>query len=111
MSKAEEVDYNENLRQNYARACKLLGVKEDAAVTRAINPEGDAAAPVVVIATDSPLGPAGTRALAAAILARGQGFKAPGYKHVKALRLWRALNLCAAGQEFFGRLYSYGLLS
>jgi len=90
MSKPEEIDFNENLRQNYAKACKLLGVKEDAAVTKAINPEPDAAAPVVVIATDSALGPAGVRALAAALLARGQGFKQPGYKHVKALRLWRA---------------------
>ena len=90
MSKAEEIDFNENLRQNYAKACKLLGVKEDPAVTKAINPEPDAAAPVVVIATDSAMGPAGVRALAAALLARGQGFKQPGYKHVKALRLWRA---------------------
>jgi hypothetical protein len=90
MSKPEEIDFNENLRQNYAKACKLLGVKEDPAVAKAINPEPDAAAPVVVIATDSALGPAGVRALAAALLARGQGFKQPGYKHVKALRLWRA---------------------
>ena len=90
MSKPEEIDFNENLRQNYAKACKLLGVKEDPAVTKAINPEPDASAPVVVIATDSALGPAGVRALAAALLARGQGFKVPGYKHVKALRLWRA---------------------
>jgi len=87
---AEEIDFNENLRANYAKSCKLLGVKEDAKVTAAINPEADAAAPIVVIATDSQLGPPGVRALAAAILARGQGFKAPGYKHVKALRLWRA---------------------
>jgi hypothetical protein len=90
MSKAEEIDFNDNLRQNYTKACKLLGVKEDAAVVKAINPEPDAAAPVVVIATDSALGPAGVRALAAALLARGQGFKQPGYKHVKALRLWKA---------------------
>ena len=48
MSKAEEIDFNENLRQNYAKACKLLGVKEDPAVTKAINPEPDAAAPVQV---------------------------------------------------------------
>ena len=59
MSKAEEIDFNDNLRQNYTKACKLLGVKEDAAVVKAINPEPDAAAPVVVIATDSALGPAG----------------------------------------------------
>jgi hypothetical protein len=90
MSKAEEIDFNDNLRQNYTKACKLLGVKEDAAVVKAINPEPDAAAPVVVIATDSALGPAGVRALAAALLARGQGFKQPGYTHVKALRLWKA---------------------
>ena len=90
MSKPEEIDFNENLRLNYAKACKLLGVKEDPAVTKALNPEPDAAAPIVVIATDTQLGPAGVRALAAALLARGQGFKTPGYKHVKALRLWRA---------------------
>jgi hypothetical protein len=59
-------------------------------VTKALNPEADAAAPIVTIATDTVLGPAGTRALAAAILARGNGFKPPAYKHVKALRLWRA---------------------
>jgi hypothetical protein len=36
------------------------------------------------------MGPAGVRALAAAILSKGQGFKVPGYKHVKALRMWKA---------------------
>lgn len=32
----------------------------------------------------------GTRALAAAILSKGQGFKIPGYKFLKAIRLWKA---------------------
>jgi Ran GTPase-activating protein (RanGAP) involved in mRNA processing and transport len=88
--KAEEVDYNENLRTNYAKSCKALGVKENESVTKAINPEGDAAAPIVVIATETILGPSGVRALAAGILARGAGHKSPGYKHVKALRLYKS---------------------
>jgi hypothetical protein len=88
--KAEEIDYNENLRANYSKSCKVLGIKENESVTKAINPEGDAAAPIVVIATDTMLGPAGVRALAAGILARGAGHKSPGYKHVKALRLYKS---------------------
>ena len=88
--KAEEIDYNENLRNNYSKSCKVLGIKENESVTKAINPEGDAAAPIVVIATDTMLGPAGVRALAAGILARGAGHKSPGYKHVKALRLYKS---------------------
>lgn len=74
----------------YGMLCRALGITSNASVNKAINPEADAAAPIVTIATDSPLGPAGTRALASAILSKGQGFKAPGYKHIKNLRLWRA---------------------
>ena len=69
---------------------RALGIPQDASVNKNLNPEADAAAPIVTIATDTTLGPMGTRALAAAILSKGQGFKIPGYKHLKALRLWKA---------------------
>lgn len=59
-------------------------------ITKALNNEEDAAAPIEEICTDSEIGSAGLRAFCAALLGKGAGMKPTGYKHLKSLRLWKA---------------------
>jgi hypothetical protein len=70
--------------------CSALSLTAHPSFTKALNNEEDATAPIEEICTDSEIGSAGLRAFCAALLGKGAGMKATGYKHLKSLRLWKA---------------------
>jgi len=85
-----DVDYNENLRLNYRKACTALGLTPHASIMEALSNDEDPAAPILQVCTHTEVGSAGVRAFCAALLGRGLGMKATGYKHLRVVRFWRS---------------------
>lgn len=70
--------------------CRALGIQPAPAVVKVLTPEDDAARPIEPMILDEPVGGANLRALAAALLGRGQGMTPPAYKPVKTLKVVNA---------------------
>lgn len=66
-----------------------LGVAVPPAVAAATTPP-DESPSVLELVLDAPVGGDAVRALCAALLGRGMGARAPAYKPLRALKLWRA---------------------
>lgn len=102
------MDVNRQLRDNYNKACKALGVESNPAITKALTLDDDDEAGVVTqFCTDTEIGSAGVRALCAAIMARGVTMKGDPYKDIKSMRFWRA-NARDAGVAAVAEILKYG---
>lgn len=88
---ADEVDVNKQLRDNYGKACKVLGIDVCEAVTKALTVDEEATIPYVTqFVSEAELGSATVRALCAAILGRGSTMKGDPYAPLKSMRFWRS---------------------
>lgn len=77
---------------NYKKACKSYGATADTDLIKALLDEENPITNALNIS--SALGPAGVRALAAAILGKAEDMKGGPYKAFNCLRFWRCNARC-----------------